>query len=257
MSYNGGESVENLVEGDGDTFALDPGKRGTIYLARGSEILQTSDGGTIWNSIFIETESSEIGAIAVHPKESARIFAITRNGSLFGSEDTGASWRLVKKIRIKTVRELIINPQKPEEMHITTDYEGIFKSADGGVNWNVLHTLEPFEGSKRVRQFKMNHRNPLHLFLASDAGFLVSEDGGESWRALTLLSAPGKNALTAIGFNPLRERDLYYGTRDSLFKSADGGGSWSILPLYVSGTPVEILVDEMDGNIVYIGVGSD
>ena len=257
VSYNGGESVENLVEGEADAFALDPEKRGTIYLAKGAKILQSRDGGTVWNSIPVETGGDLIAAIAVHPSLSARIFAVTRNGSLFGSEDNGASWRLMKKIRVKTIKDLIINSKNPNEMYIATEYEGVFQSEDMGVNWNILHALKSFKGSERVHQFKINQQNPSHLFLASSAGLLISQDSGGTWTAPTLLSSSGAGTVTAIGFNPLREQELYYGTKESLFKSVNNGESWSALPLYTEGEPVEILVDDLDGNIVYIGVGNN
>lgn len=257
VSYNGGESVQNLVEEPIDTFALDPKIRGTLYLGKGAQITKTKDGGMTWTSVFMETDENAIASIAVSPDDSSRIFAVTGNGSFFGSDDGGNSWRLIKKIRIKTVRELVINPKNSKEMYIATEFDGVFKSGDAGANWNIVQGLQQFKGSERTHQFKLNPLEPSHLFLASDAGFLISVDNGGNWRALPLLSGTGGSAALAIGFNPFSEREVYYATRDSFFKSIDGGESWSVMPLYVSGTPAEILVDDVDENIIYIGVGQN
>ena len=257
VSYNGAETWERLIIAPIDAFALDPTKRGVIYTAQKEQIFKSAGGGSVWTKIFSENSCNPITALAVNPSASSHLYAATKNGIVFESNDQGASWRVLKKLKARTVNGIIINPKNAREMYLTTRLEGIFKSTDYGANWGILLGLKTFKGSENLGAFKLNPQNPAHLFAGTMRGFFISKDGGGTWTALKLLTGTQSTKITAVGFNPFNERELYYAVENALYKTIDSGGSWSILELPAARPAVEILVDDFDTNIMYIGVGSE
>ena len=67
----------------------------------------------------------------------------------------------------------------------------------------------------------------------SGAGLLATKDGGNTWRvATTALKYAGGIALDtirAVAIDPVTPTTLYIGVTGYLFKSLDGGSSWTAL----------------------------
>lgn len=256
VTYNGAESWEILLNELINAVALDYQKRGLIYAAKDAVLLKTEDGGSRWETIFIETLGNAITALTNDPQDSNHLLAAAQNGLIFETMDQGESWRLLANLKVKTLRHIIINPQNPAEIYAATAAEGIFKSQDKGRNWSPLLNLEKFLGSYQYGQLKLNPANPTHLYLACKYGILKSEDSGEHWQPLSLLTPRGQTKILTVGFNPSDEKIMYYATKDSFFRSSDSGATWSFSSLPTNRQPIEILVDDFDANVVYVGVSN-
>lgn len=256
VTYNGAENWEILLNELINAVALDPQKRGVIYVAKDAALLKTEDGGSSWETVFIATGGNTITALTTDPQNSIRLLAAAENGLIFETVDQGESWRLLANLKVKALRHIVINPQNSAEVYAATSQEGIFKSKDKGSSWFPLADLKKFPGADVYGQLKLNPTNPAHLYLASKYGILRSEDSGENWTAVSLLTPRGQTKILALGFNPFDEKALYYVTKDSFFRSDDGGGTWSFSSLPTTRYPVEILVDDFDANVVYVGVSN-
>ncbi|MEK9166043.1 MAG: YCF48-related protein [Patescibacteria group bacterium] len=256
VTYNGGENWEILLNELINAVALDHQKRGLIYAAKDTVLLKTEDGGSSWETIFIETLGNAITALTCDPQDSNHLLAASQNGLIFETVDQGESWRLLANLKVKVLRHIIINPQNSAEIYAATSTEGVFKSQDKGRNWSPLSNLEKFPGSYEYGQLKINPANPAHLYLACKYGILKSEDSGEHWQPLSLLTPRGQTKILTVGFNYFNERMIYYATKDSFFRSSDGGLTWSFSSLPTSRYPIEILVDNFDTNVVYIAVSN-
>jgi photosystem II stability/assembly factor-like uncharacterized protein len=101
---------------------------------------------------------------------------------------------------------------------IAGEQNRIYKTIDGGMNWNLqfADTISPY--SNVIEQiFALDE---LNIFGSTLGGFIRSTDGGITWQSS---SFPGYNSLKIFFKNPLE--GFAYGS--DLLKTIDGGVSWS------------------------------
>jgi hypothetical protein len=85
------------------------------------------------------------------------------------------------------------------------------------------------------------------LYMARDALFGRSLDGGASW---TLLSSTD-TAMQALGIDPSNPLVIYVGGPGTARKSVDGGASWTLVPSSLPVGVASFLVDPSNGAVVY------
>lgn len=120
-----------------------------------------------------------------------------------------------------TVFALAIDPQNPETIYSGTD-KGIFKSTDGGGNWNFvgLTNMGFLDGS--IQTLVLDPLNPTIIY-AGTYHLFKSIDGGTNWIDISWRS------IQTLAIDPEDPNIVYIGTRDSsynAFKSIDGGANW-------------------------------
>ncbi len=101
---------------------------------------------------------------------------------------------------------------------IAGEQNRIYKTIDGGMNWNLQYadTISPY--SLVIEQiFALDATN---IFGSTLGGFIKSTDGGISWQSS---SFPGYNSLKIFFKNPLEG----YAYGSDLLKTTDGGISWA------------------------------
>jgi photosystem II stability/assembly factor-like uncharacterized protein len=76
----------------GDEFASPTGARfrGAIYLATDAGLFKSADGAQSWTRLGLRADVVAIAGSAADPRS---LFAIARDGSVFRSRDSGATWR--------------------------------------------------------------------------------------------------------------------------------------------------------------------
>jgi photosystem II stability/assembly factor-like uncharacterized protein len=97
----------------------------------------------------------------------------------------------------------------------------MYKSTDGGKNWNTLDTNLPFAVS-----LVLNPANPSVIYAATlKGGVFKSTDAGTNWgESNTGLRALGIQVLVG---DPADFATVYAGGDEGLFKSIDGGANWN------------------------------
>jgi photosystem II stability/assembly factor-like uncharacterized protein len=97
---------------------------------------------------------------------------------------------------------------------------GLWHSADGGRIWTKV-TTSPAEEAIAVTYVRTNGRLYVTT-LGSSAGLYVSEDNGQSWKAMGL-----KRTLLAIAVSPLDpDHIVVVNDQGEVFASRDGGVTW-------------------------------
>lgn len=140
-------------------------------------------------------------------------------------------------------RQLLIDPSNANIMYAAAVGGGVWKSTDGGGNWNQLTDL--VLPNIAVSSLAMDPSNPQVLYAGTGEGFFNSDaiagagmfktiDGGATWSPLTATTAGGVRAadfrfVTQIAVSARYPQRIYATTRTGLFRSNDGGTSWTRL----------------------------
>lgn len=168
-------------------FAFDSANPGIIYLAANNGVFKSTNGGSNWVATGL---TLDINTLAFHQ---GTLYAGTWWNGFYRSTDGGDSWEALNSGlsggQALTIRTIAISPANPDTIYIGTWYGGTYRSTTGGGNWvSINNGLPSFVD---LLKLIVDPNNPNVLYAATHAYF-----------------NPNPN-----------ERGI--------FKSTDGGDSWS------------------------------
>jgi photosystem II stability/assembly factor-like uncharacterized protein len=272
------------------SFVIDPSNTSTLYagcqgtnLNGGGGLFKSTDGGATWNAASsglpaLRPSPNEpwppnvsVHALAIDPVhgrrqgEAARPPTLTRPGTLyaaiggaglFRSTDGAASWNAVNSGLPDSlyVYAVAVDPQNPNTLYVAGDY-GIFRSTDGGASWTrVGHESD-------VWSLAIDPLDSGSVYVIDDRGILKSTDGGGSWSVVSpegtasdpfpwlvgwLVVAPGEGGPSTVYAG---------GNARGVFKSLDGGATWTLATSGLFATSIDSLViDPQNPHTVYAGI---
>src|SRR5829696_5359033 len=132
----------------------------------------------------------------------------------------------------------------PETVYAGVEDAALFRSADGGKNWQELPGLRAQQGSKwapgaggmGLHTILIDPTNPKRIFIAiSAAGCFRTDDGGNTWkpinRGLHSQYIPDPEAqighcVHRIALHPARPNTLYMQKHWDVMRSDDAGENW-------------------------------
>jgi photosystem II stability/assembly factor-like uncharacterized protein len=154
----------------------------------GSAVYKTTDEGATWKKLENGLPKSPVGKIdvAVAPSNSQRVYALIQTaaqGSLWRSEDAGATWKTVSYDRRLIGRagyyiRIAVNPKDPDEVLIASS--SFHRSTDGG------STFQQDRGCGDCHDIWMDPKNPDHWVETGDGGMGVTTDHGRSFTQIAL-----------------------------------------------------------------------
>jgi photosystem II stability/assembly factor-like uncharacterized protein len=204
--------------------------------------------------------NSRIQALVVHPTEPHTIFAGGDTG-LFVSHNGGAKWeRLGAQSNVPTIWSLAVDPSDPHILFAGTRPAGVYRSRDGGQQWEPLTvdiTHECAIGTPFVTSVMVDPEDHHMIWAGVEIdGVFRSLDGGDTWTHVeTGLYDPDIHAMTIAATTP---KCVLASTARELFASVDLGETWKPLgvkakwPLpYARG----IAVKTDDPGVLFAGCG--
>ncbi len=181
----------------------------------------SNDGGSSWQvSDDKQIRQVNIFDLAVDYSDAKHVYAATEAG-VFESLDGGISWGVVSgEIENKKVHVIAIDPSDPQNILVGIDRDGIYRSADGGVNWQ--HSIAGLEANGSMHDIVFDPSNSQVIY-ASDlfSGVYRSTDSGNTWTKINegLQSRAARSlAISADG------QHLYVGTNEDGVLRLDLGG---------------------------------
>ena len=227
VSLDGGRSFEVRFVAAPDSgllFATDPSRPGRIYLshrAEGTSHLRKSlDFGRSWSVIAAPSSTNQTS-----PSLLAAVGGVVYAGwrgeaaGLWSSRDGGATWRRLLDGDVSLLR---IHPLKPRALYaIGSSSNGtpaLMISRDGGVRWKALASVylehlavDPSDGT---------------LYGSDDYKFTRSSDG-KVWETVFVPPSLEWAEVARLSFRPDHPRHLALTVGGRLYRSFDGGASWS------------------------------
>ncbi|MEN7547621.1 LamG-like jellyroll fold domain-containing protein [Rapidithrix thailandica] len=161
--------------------------------------------------------------------------------------------------------EIEWDPRYANHMYLGKD-EKIYKSTDGGVSFEALHS---FAASGRVLEIEISRNNPEVMYCVFQEGtyfwnatsIYKTTDGGQSWSKLPDIQA--SRTRLEISVNPGNENELwvcapYAANGEKVFRTTDGGSSWDNVssPLLNDERPRDILFQAGSGGVVYLATNN-
>ena len=64
-----------------------------LYASSGEGVFKSQNAGESWQTVNTGLSETGIVALALHPTQPARLFAVTANGVIFRSTDSAATWQ--------------------------------------------------------------------------------------------------------------------------------------------------------------------
>ena len=246
--------------------AGDPSDPGTFYFgACAGGVWKTEDGGTYWENVsdgYFNTAS--VGAIAVSDSEPSVVYAgmgeacirldVTHGDGVYRSNDGGHSWVHLGLEDTRHISRVRIHPSNPDIVFVAAlghafgpnEQRGIFRSTDGGKNWeNVLYKSE----NAGAGDLSIDPGNPNLLFAGiwqvrrnfwnltsggPDSGLWRSRDGGDTWEDVS--SNPGLPDLPfgriGVAISPAKAGRIYATVEagePGVYRSDDYGDTWELV----------------------------
>ena len=175
-----------------------------VMTSHGDGVYKSTDGGKSWSYLGLPM-SRHISSIQIHPENPDLVYVAVQ-GALYGptkargiykSEDGGRTWRRALFIDENTgACDLAMDVNNPRILyagmwdHIRTPWQirsgglgsGIYKSTDGGENWEqLLDGLPDKMGKVAISVSKANSNIVYANIEAESGGVFRSEDGGKTW----------------------------------------------------------------------------
>jgi len=240
-------------------------------------------GGLRLRAIGPATISGRIGDIAVHPTDRDTWYVAVSSGGLWKTTNHGVTFSPVFDGEGSfAIGVVVIDPNNPNVVWVGTGEnnaqrsvsygDGVYKSVDGGRNWQNMGLKE----SEHIGKIVIDPRNSDVVYVAAqgpvfraggDRGLYKTTDGGKTWNKILdggewagasdlVLDSRDPDVLMAAVWQRARRQWGYIagGPQSSLQRSTDGGATWTRSQ---SGLPSEELgriglaISPIDPDVVY------
>lgn len=121
---------------------------------------------------------------------------------------------------------LAVDPSTPATLYAGTASGGVFKTTDGGTNWEPKnHGLEALYsyGSFNILVLVIDPKVPSTLYAGTYAGVFKSTDGGATWSVKSNGFSMEISDVPNLVIDPVTPSTLYASARGDGYKSIDGG----------------------------------
>ncbi|MEM1379540.1 MAG: hypothetical protein AAGH41_02840 [Pseudomonadota bacterium] len=220
------------------------------------------------------SRGGRVTAVAGHASDTMTYYMGATGGGVWKTENGGASWSVLSDETFKTgsVGAVAVAPSDPNVVVVgmgespfrgvsSSQGDGVYVSTDAGETWRHVG----LEDTRQISAVVIDPNDPDRWFVAAqgdiwapsdERGIYLTEDGGESWTKVLA----GENETTGavdLKMDPSNPRILYAalwdhqrtpwlirsgGSGSGIWKSADGGASWTEL------------TDDLPGEMGKIGV---
>ena len=265
------DSLNILTIGD---IAIDPVNPDILYVGTGEAngghnnfpgagVFKSTDAGNTWKFLGL-TNTTSIGRIIVNPVNDNTVY-LAAVGSYFSpnpergvykSTDGGSSWDKSLFVSDSTgAIDLVMNPDNPEFLfaamwervrrpnsaHLYGPSSGIYRTTNGGSNWELLNSTTGLPNSKKQNigriGLAMSFSNPNVTYALYNDGTYITglyktTDYGDSWVNVDAdndLSGGSSNFSWYFGqvrIHPTNP-EIVYVLDVGFMRSTDGGTSWS------------------------------
>jgi photosystem II stability/assembly factor-like uncharacterized protein len=231
--------------------------------ATGGGVWKTIDGGSSWTPVSDQHfKTGSVGAIGVAESDPNVVYVgmgevpirgnVSHGDGMYKSTDAGRTWKHTGLGDTRHIGRVRVHPKNPDLVYVAAlghifgpnEQRGIFRSNDGGKNWQkVLYrndkagavdlVLDPENPNNIYAGFWEVYRKPWTLESGGQgSGLFKSTDGGDTWTEITRnpglpRALVGKVGITVSPVNPDRLWAIIEADDGGVFRSDNGGRTWT------------------------------
>ena len=223
----------------------------------------SSDGGKTWTPFPSQTKDHAYGCITVSADNKDNIVRLPSNNSLpYYTKDRGKNWSQCSmpgitetgyKTHWSPVKPICGDRVEPSTFYFYQQYEGVFKSTDGGVNWGKVSKGPVLRRFNSMMKTTPGHAQDIWFAEGKEenvvGGLWHSTDGGSSWVSIDAIEQafsfgfgkPAKNS----DYPTLFVAGVLNGEY-GIYRSIDVGKTWMKIGTYPLG--IFDYIDDIDGD---------
>ena len=243
-----------------------PGNPDLFYFgATGGGVWKTNNGGETWENISDGFFGGSIGSISVSKSDPNIIFVgggeVTVRGNVssgygvWKSLDAGKTWQSSGLPNSRHIPRIVIDPKNPDIVYAAvlgniykpTEDRGVYKSIDGGQNWEKILFSNEHSGAVELVMDPNNSRNlfastwrmqrtPYSLSSGGEGSALwKSTDSGATWEEINSKKGFPEGIIGIIGVtvSPVNSDRVWAiienKDKGGVYRSDDAGETWSYL----------------------------
>ena len=244
-------------------IAVNPDNPSEYYLGVASGgVWKTTNHGTTYEPIFDGEGSYSIGCVTIDPSNSSTVWvgtgennnqrSVAYGDGVYKSVDGGASWINMGLKKSEHISKVIVDPRNSDVVYVAAygplwsegGDRGIYKTIDGGENWEQIHFISKNTGSCDLVMDPTNpdvlyeavHQRRRHVFTyvggGDESSVYKTTDGGKTWKEITSGLPAGKMGRVGLAISPV-DTDYIYAIveaeddKGGFFRSTNRGMSWS------------------------------
>jgi photosystem II stability/assembly factor-like uncharacterized protein len=242
-----------------------PSQPNVFYIGQvNGGVWKSDDYGRTWNPIFDQQPTQSIGAIAVAASAPNIVYVSSGEGlhrpdlsvgnGIYKSTDAGKTWTRLPGLEDgQQIPALAVDPRNPNKVFAAvlghpygpSQERGIYRSSDGGQNWERVIAKDENTGGSDVQIDPSNpdvvyasmweaRQGPWedgNLFNGTGGGLFRSTDGGSTWKQLTN-GLPKDLSQIYVAISASDPRRLYATLASAsgklaVYRSDDAGENWA------------------------------
>ncbi|MEM6297620.1 MAG: glycosyl hydrolase [Bacteroidota bacterium] len=229
--------------------------------AAGGGVWRTEDAGKTWENISDGYFGGSIGAVAVSEYDPNVIYVgggektvrgnVSYGYGMWKTTDAGKTWEQIGLKNSRHISRVRIHPKNPDLVYAAvmgdlfkpTQERGVYRSKDGGKNWERILFANADAGAVDLILDPMNprvlyastwriRRTPYSLSSGGEGSALwKSTDGGDNWTEITRNEGLPKGVwgINAVAVSPVKRDRVWVLVENKdggVFRSDDGGETW-------------------------------
>jgi photosystem II stability/assembly factor-like uncharacterized protein len=190
----------------------------------GGGVFRSTDGGVTWKDLP-GISGQSVRALVMAPGNPQLLFAGTLEG-VFRSRDGGFAWERISprdNAEIHNVESLAVDPRDSGTIYAGT-WHLPWKTTDGGANW--FSVKEGILDDSDVFTITVDWANNDTAYLGACSGIYRTDNAAKLWHKVHGIPFSARRT-RAIRQDPAHPSVVYAGTTEGLWKSVDGGASWT------------------------------
>jgi hypothetical protein len=188
--------------------------------------VESSSDGARWTHLSdVADPPVDFHAMAVSLADSKTLWGWDSGGrGTFRSNDGGKSWTRLETQGIERQLYVLAGPAQPNVVLAGT-ISGLYRSTDGGTTWR---TIQGVRGGW-VIAVAADPKDPNHIIAFTERGMKSSTDGGQTWTP-ALGGIPPGSEIRSLAISPIDGKIAYAADASKIYKTADGGKTWTAVP---------------------------
>lgn len=229
---------------------VNPANPNEVYVSSEDGIFMTNDNGETWNEMNEGLPTKDVFTLAIG--SDGKLYAGTRGYGVFRFisgewcqtptlSNFGVFWSTWER-PLYQYSDMLINPENPDIMYLSSFPTGIYKSVDGGETWKESNIGFIDDGTDGIFSLTFHPYNKDIIYAGTYNGISVTYDGGGHWKRLSN-GIPPEQWVYSVAIDPTDPNIMYAASKNGqdkgfherhppgtfhgvVVKTIDGGKNW-------------------------------